>query len=91
MGCAAIREMRTSFIQAESSVDGEADFRRVLVFLAIVLPPADRTQRQCGCGRQRLISTAWTSKTKRQDFPHVFGRERGIWGLHRVQLPALGF
>jgi hypothetical protein len=70
MGGAAMSIMFTSFTQAQSAVDGQANFRRVFVFLAIVLPPADRTQRQRVRGCQGSISAAWTSKTKRHQSLH---------------------
>jgi hypothetical protein len=43
MGGSAMNVMPTGLIETEGSVDGQANFGRVVVLLAIVLPPADRT------------------------------------------------
>jgi len=77
VGGAAKRIMLAGLLEAELAVHGEADFGGVLVLLAIVLPPADRAQRQ-GAGRiQRLVSAARAAKTKLQRYPTVNGRETG--------------
>jgi hypothetical protein len=41
---AALGVVGTGFVQAESAVDGEADLAGVFVFLAVILPPANRAQ-----------------------------------------------
>ena len=61
MGRAVVCEVRTGLIETELSVDGEANFGGVVVFLAVVFPPADRAQLQ-GSGRiEGFISTAGAS------------------------------
>jgi hypothetical protein len=39
----AIGEMLACFIQTERTVDGEANFGRIFVFLAVIFPPANWT------------------------------------------------
>jgi hypothetical protein len=63
------------------AVHGQAHFCGVPVLLAIVFPPADRAQPQRAGRIQRLISTAWAAKTRRQGIPRVDGRETGLAGL----------
>jgi hypothetical protein len=53
----------SGFVQAELAVDGEADFRGVLILLAVVFPPANRAQRQRTRCFQGLVSAAWATKT----------------------------
>ena len=62
MGRAALGKVRTGLIQAQLSIHREANFRGVLVFLAVVFPPAHRAQRQRTGRLQRLVSAAWTTK-----------------------------
>ena len=71
MGGATLSVVGTGFAEAERPVDGEADFAGVLVFLAIVLPPADRTKPQGARRRQRLIAAARTAIT---DFRQILHR-----------------
>jgi hypothetical protein len=50
MGCPALGKVLAGFLEAELAVDGETDIGGVIVFLAVVLPPADRAQLQgAGC------------------------------------------
>ena len=77
MSRAAMSEVLAGFIQAEGSIDGEADFGCVVILLAIVLPPADGAQGQRTGGFQGLIAAARTSITNLQKFPRMCGRERG--------------
>jgi hypothetical protein len=58
VGGAAMGEVLTGFAQAQLAVDCEADFEGVRVFLAVVLPPANRAQPQCVRGFQGLVSAA---------------------------------
>ncbi len=61
MSCAALSKVLAGFLEAELAIDGETDFGGVIVFLAVVFPPADRAQLQ-GAGRfQGLVSTARTT------------------------------
>lgn len=52
----------TRLFQADLTVDGEANFRGVVVFLAVVFPPADRAKRERFGRFQSFISTAGTAK-----------------------------
>ncbi len=78
MGRAAMRIVLAGFVQAEGAVHGEADYVGVAVLLAVVLPPADRAQRQ-GAGRlQRFVSTARTAKLNVHSFPFRMDENRGL-------------
>ena len=58
MGCAALGVVGAGLIEAQLAVDGEAHFRGIVVFLAVVLPPANRAKLQ-GVGRiECLVSAA---------------------------------
>ena len=58
MGGANFGKVVAGLIEAELSVDGEADFRGVWVFLAVVFPPADRAQLERAGSFESFISTA---------------------------------
>jgi hypothetical protein len=61
MGRAALSVVDSRLFEAQLTVDGEAHFGGVIVFLAIVFPPADRAKLEC-CGRfESLESTARTT------------------------------
>src|SRR5208337_4614541 len=62
MGRAALGVVDAGLVQAQGSVDGEANIGGILVVLAIVLPPADRTQGQSPWRLQRLESAARATK-----------------------------
>jgi hypothetical protein len=57
MGCAALGVVGAGFFEAELAVDGEADFGGVVVFLTVVLPPADRTKLK-GCRSFESLKSA---------------------------------
>jgi hypothetical protein len=57
MGSAALNVVPAGFVERELAVDGEAHFRGVGVFLAVVLPPANRAQPQ-GAGRIQCFVAA---------------------------------
>jgi hypothetical protein len=84
MSRAAMSEVFTGFVQAEGSIDGEADLSCIVILLAVVLPPADGAQRQRAGGFQSLISAAWTSIAKLQSSPVGWTRTGGE-GLHEGQ------
>ena len=69
MGRAAFRVVRPGFTQAEIAVHGQAYFAGCVVFLAVVLPPADRAQSHRAGGLQRPVPTARTAKTTLQSSP----------------------
>ena len=63
MGCAALGVVGAGFFEAELAVDGEADFGGVVVFLTVVLPPANRAKFK-GCRSfESLKSTAGATVT----------------------------
>ena len=75
MGCAAMSVVLAGFVEAQLAVHRQAHFGGVNVLLAVVLPPADRAQRQ-GAGRlQRLVSAARAAKTSFYGFHRMNGRE----------------
>jgi hypothetical protein len=58
MGGSAPGVIGPRFLEAELAVDGEAHLRGVIVFLAVVLPPADGAKAE-GCrGIERLVLAA---------------------------------
>ena len=58
MGRAALGVVDSRFFEAQLAVDGEANFGGVIVFLAVVFPPADRAKLE-GFGRfESLVSAA---------------------------------
>jgi hypothetical protein len=68
VGRSAAGKVLPGFVQAELAVDGEADFRGVLILLAVVFPPANRAQRQRTRCFQGLVSAAWATKTTLHGF-----------------------
>ena len=67
--------------QTESAVDRKPDFGGVRVLLPVILPPADRTQRQRPRRFQGLAAAAWAAITILHGFPHTTldGKWR-VWG-----------
>lgn len=61
MGCPALGKVLAGFLEAELGVDGETDFGGVIVFLAVVFPPADRAQLQSTGCFQGSVSAAGTT------------------------------
>jgi hypothetical protein len=62
MRSAAMGVVGSRFFEAELAVDGEANFRGVIVFLAVVFPPADRAKLERFRRFQSFISTAGATK-----------------------------
>jgi hypothetical protein len=62
MGSAALSVVGARLFEAELAVDGEANFRGVIVFLAVVLPPADRAKLERFGRFESFISTAGATK-----------------------------
>jgi len=56
-------------VQAQISIHCQAYFGGIRVFLAVVLPPADRAQSQRSRRFQRLVPATRTTKTTPQGFP----------------------
>jgi hypothetical protein len=61
MGSAALRVVDSGLFEAELAVDGEANLGGVIVFLAVVLPPANRTKLECFGSFESLVSAARTT------------------------------
>ena len=57
--------------QAELAVHRQADFAGILVFLSVVLPPADRAQLQCARHVERSVSTARAKVTNFDRYTHI--------------------
>jgi len=72
MSGAALSIVLAGFVQAKGAVDGEANIAGVFVFLAVVLPPADRTQAERSRRLQRLVSAARAAIT---DFHQILHRK----------------
>jgi hypothetical protein len=62
MGSAALGVVDSCLFEAELAVDGEANFRGVIVFLAVILPPADRAKHECFGSFEGFVSTAGATK-----------------------------
>jgi hypothetical protein len=62
MRSAALGVVGPRLFEAELAVDGEANFRGVIVFLAVVLPPADRAKLERFGRFESFISTAGATK-----------------------------
>jgi hypothetical protein len=62
MGSATLGVVGPRLFEAELAVDGEANFRGVIVFLTVVLPPADRAKLERFGRFQSFISTAGATK-----------------------------
>jgi hypothetical protein len=62
MGSAALSVVGSRFFEADLTVDGQANFRGVVVFLAVVFPPADRAKLERFGRFQSFISTTRTTK-----------------------------
>ena len=58
MGCAALGVVGSRFFEAQLAVDGEAHFGGVIVFLAVVFPPANRAKLECRGRFEGLRSAA---------------------------------
>jgi hypothetical protein len=58
MGGAALSVVLAGLSEAELAIDGEADIGGVIVFLAVVFPPADGAKAERARGFQGFISTA---------------------------------
>jgi hypothetical protein len=63
MGRAALGIVDSRFFEAELAVDGEAHFGSVIVFLAVIFPPADRAEVECFGYFKSLVSAARTTVT----------------------------
>jgi hypothetical protein len=61
MGSSALGVMLAGFVEAQLAIDGQTDVLGVLVFLAVVLPPADRAQLQSAGRFEGFISTTGTA------------------------------
>ena len=75
MGRAALKKVLARLVQAELAVDRQARLAGILILLAVVLPPADRTKRQGGGRFQRSVATARTAVSYVQESPRVVGRQ----------------
>jgi hypothetical protein len=50
MGCSAVGKVLSRFVQAQLTIDGQAHFAGIAVFLAIIFPPTNRAEAQCPWG-----------------------------------------
>ena len=71
MGRAALGVVVAGLFEAELAIYGEADFGGVVVFLAVVFPPADRAKGQRAGRVQRLASAARAAKMSSHSFPQT--------------------
>ncbi len=62
MGCAALGVVIAGLFEAELAIYGEADVAGVVVFLAIVFPPANGAKAERARSLQGFISTAGAAK-----------------------------
>jgi hypothetical protein len=91
MGRAAMNVVFTGFVEAELAVHRQAHIGGVIVLLAVVLPPADRAERQGAGFFQRLISAARAAKSIFHGISRMNGRITGMAGLHQKQLSVFSY
>ena len=81
---AAPRIVHSSLVEAKVAIYGVPDFGGIRILLAVVLPPANRTEREGVCRVQCPVPAAWASK-KNRGRPHAaidgFWRDAvtGVW------------
>jgi hypothetical protein len=63
MSRAAVDEVRAGFVKTKCAIHRVANFVCVIVFLPIVFPPADGTERHRARSFKRLESAAWAAIT----------------------------
>jgi hypothetical protein len=80
VGSSALSKVLPCLVEAQLPVHGQADFRGILVFLAVVLPSAHRAQRQRIRGLERPVSAAWASIAGGLVLHHQDGRTLGAAG-----------
>lgn len=61
MGGTALRVILAGLVETQLAIDGEANFSGVFVFLAVIFPPADRTQHQSGGRIEGSVAAARTT------------------------------
>jgi hypothetical protein len=89
MGSPEMGVVGSRLFQAELAVDGEANLRAVVVFLAVVFPPADRAKHERFRRSQSFISTAGTTKARFDGSTHTEIDERkGVRDYGRQLLAA---
>jgi hypothetical protein len=94
---AELSEIGPRLTQAELPVHRQANFRGVLVFLAVILPPANGAQFQSAWRFEGLISTARAAKTNCDGSTHMdvdgistaegYAMSKAICRLHGLLMP----
>jgi hypothetical protein len=80
MRSAALGVVGSRLFEAELAVHGEANFRGVIVFLTVVLPPADRAKLERFGRFQSFISTAGATKADFDGGTHTWmDGKNGAW------------
>ncbi len=105
MGSAALGVVGAGLLEAELAIDGEAHVGCVVVFLTVVLPPADRAKLQgVGC-IESLVSAAGTTiahfdrrthtrmdgKSGVRDYGRQFTVRSSRFAVRRSRPTAVGF
>jgi len=89
VGSAALSKVLPCLIEAKLPVHRQADFRRILVLLTVVPPPAHRAQRQrAGC-LERPVSAAGATKAGENSLHQLDGRTSGAARLPHCVLQAV--
>jgi hypothetical protein len=86
MGCTAPGKVLARLIQAQMTVDREADFPGVFVFLAVIFPPAYWAQSHGAGGFQRLVSAARATISSVHSFPEPL--DAGFFKLVYTEQPS---
>jgi hypothetical protein len=76
MSRAAVFKMRARLAQAQPAVDRQPNISRVVVFLPVILPPANRAQLQRFRRFQRSIPAARTTKSRLHAEMDVFPKAK---------------
>ena len=71
IGGADVSVILPGLLQAQSTIDGTPDVPGILVFLAVVLPPAHRAQSHCARSVQCSASAAGAPKTSLSEALYV--------------------
>ncbi len=79
MGRAALREVRARLVQTQIPIHCQPHIRGIHVLLAVILPPADGTQRQRSRRLQRPIAAARTAKMSTQGSPSAVWTENCVY------------
>ncbi len=71
MGCTAFDVVAARFVETQLAVDREAHFRGVVIFLAVIFPPADGAKLESSGRFESFVSTTRATITYSDCGTHV--------------------